>query len=178
MNMNWFYNLRLRWKLQRDISRRGYSEAQVRAQLEHRIADTELYVRPQRDRTDMVVRFVPADGRGRGRPPSARLTMAPRAPTASRDLLRGLCDKVRTPMIRLCDDDATLQIEGGISGEVTRAAVHALADRLPGDPEARAAHLGTVIEGTAEQHSNTLAVAQTVIASALLAAAAKAPTLA
>lgn len=56
--------LRLRWKLDRDISRRGYSEQQVREQLEHRRADAERWVRPQRDRADVVIELAPAPDGG------------------------------------------------------------------------------------------------------------------
>ncbi|HXY31300.1 MAG TPA: phosphoribulokinase [Gemmatimonadaceae bacterium] len=165
-------DLRIRWKLQRDISRRGYSEARVRAQLEHRMADVERYVRPQRERADIVVRFVPAEGM----PPTAHITLGARSPVAVKGLLRTVCERVASPTIRLCDDETMLEIDGEISDCATHAAVHALAERLPGDPEARATHLGTVIEGTAERHSNTLAVAQMVVTSMLLAAAARAAT--
>src|SRR5919201_4428238 len=51
--------LRIGWKLQRDTSRRGYTAEDVRRQLEHRRADAERFIRPQRDRADVVVAFFP-----------------------------------------------------------------------------------------------------------------------
>src|SRR5580700_6948115 len=49
--------LRIRWKLQRDIAKRGYDESQVRAEIEARRADAETHIQPQRGQADLVVRF-------------------------------------------------------------------------------------------------------------------------
>ncbi|MGL5510053.1 MAG: phosphoribulokinase, partial [Microcoleaceae cyanobacterium] len=40
--------LRHQWKIKRDTMKRGYSEEQVRAELEKREPDSEQYIRPQR----------------------------------------------------------------------------------------------------------------------------------
>jgi phosphoribulokinase len=50
-------SLRIRWKLQRDIAKRGYDDAAVRAEIEARRADAEAYIEPQRAVADLVVRF-------------------------------------------------------------------------------------------------------------------------
>jgi len=52
--------LRVEWKVRRDCATRGYSAAEVAAQLAKRRADAERFVRPQRDRADMIVTFAPA----------------------------------------------------------------------------------------------------------------------
>ncbi len=49
--------LRVAWKLRRDMARRGYSREQVLAELETRRLDAETYIRPQRRWADLVVRF-------------------------------------------------------------------------------------------------------------------------
>lgn len=51
--------LRRRWKVARDCSRRGYSTDQVLAELDRRERDSEAYIRPQRHHADIVVSFVP-----------------------------------------------------------------------------------------------------------------------
>ncbi len=51
--------LRIAWKLQRDVAKRGYSEAQVRAEIEARRPDTEEFIAPQRAYADLIVRFYP-----------------------------------------------------------------------------------------------------------------------
>lgn len=53
--------LRRRWKLQRDCSRRGYTTDQVLAELDRRETDAEAFVRPQRRYADIVVSFMPGE---------------------------------------------------------------------------------------------------------------------
>jgi phosphoribulokinase len=50
--------LRRRWKVQRDCSRRGYTTDQVLADLDRREPDSEAFIRPQRLHADLVVSFV------------------------------------------------------------------------------------------------------------------------
>jgi uridine kinase len=49
--------LRIKWKLQRDIAKRGYDESQVLAEIEARGGDAEAHIQPQRAQADLVVRF-------------------------------------------------------------------------------------------------------------------------
>src|ERR1700737_2000984 len=49
--------LRVEWKLQRDVAKRGYSRQEVLAELEARRPDAETYINPQRQHADMVVKF-------------------------------------------------------------------------------------------------------------------------
>src|SRR5436190_378365 len=49
--------LRRRWKVQRDCTRRGYEPDQVLAELAKREPDSAAYIRPQRAHADIVVRF-------------------------------------------------------------------------------------------------------------------------
>ena len=49
--------LRANWKIKRDTRKRGYSEEQVRKQLEQREPDSEAFIRPQRKWADMIVSF-------------------------------------------------------------------------------------------------------------------------
>lgn len=51
--------LRRRWKVARDCSRRGYTTGQVLSELDRRERDSEAYIRPQRHHADMVVSFMP-----------------------------------------------------------------------------------------------------------------------
>lgn len=50
--------LRRRWKVQRDCSRRGYTTDQVLAELDRREPDSEAFIRPQRRYADMLVSFM------------------------------------------------------------------------------------------------------------------------
>ncbi len=51
--------LRRRWKVARDCSRRGYTTDQVLAELDRREPDSEEFIRPQRHHADVVVSFRP-----------------------------------------------------------------------------------------------------------------------
>jgi phosphoribulokinase len=52
-------SLRTVWKIQRDTLKRGYTEAQVLAELQKRESDSERFIRPQRQWADVVVSFYP-----------------------------------------------------------------------------------------------------------------------
>ncbi|HWE10042.1 MAG TPA: phosphoribulokinase [Solirubrobacteraceae bacterium] len=54
-------DLRRRWKVQRDCSRRGYTTDQVLAELDRREPDSEAFIRPQRRYADMLVSFLPPE---------------------------------------------------------------------------------------------------------------------
>lgn len=49
--------LLFRWKLRRDTKSRGYSEAEVLKSIARHLLDSKIYVLPQADRADLVVRY-------------------------------------------------------------------------------------------------------------------------
>ena len=51
--------LRADWKVKRDTQKRGYTPEQVLAELDKREPDSERYIRPQRQWSDIVVSFYP-----------------------------------------------------------------------------------------------------------------------
>ena len=57
-------DIRIAWKLRRDTSKRGYTEEQVREELERREPESTQFIRPQRADADIVVRFSPIEERG------------------------------------------------------------------------------------------------------------------
>jgi len=52
-------SLRRRWKVQRDSTKRGYSEQEVLRELDMRESDSAAYIRPQHDNADIIVSFFP-----------------------------------------------------------------------------------------------------------------------
>jgi phosphoribulokinase len=52
-------DLRIKWKIQRDMSKRGYTKDAVLAALEKRRSDSPAFIHPQRRYADMVVSFFP-----------------------------------------------------------------------------------------------------------------------
>jgi phosphoribulokinase len=53
--------LRRKWKVDRDCSRRGYTTDEVLAELDRREPDSAAFIRPQERFADIVVAFVPGD---------------------------------------------------------------------------------------------------------------------
>jgi phosphoribulokinase len=54
-------SLRAQWKINRDTRKRGYTVEQVLDQLKKRESDSEDFIRPQRQWSDIVVSFYPPD---------------------------------------------------------------------------------------------------------------------
>jgi phosphoribulokinase len=54
-------SLREGWKIKRDTIKRGYTEAQVIAELQKREPDSAQFIRPQRQWADLVVSFYPPE---------------------------------------------------------------------------------------------------------------------
>ncbi|BAZ26998.1 phosphoribulokinase [Kalymmatonema gypsitolerans NIES-4073] len=52
-------SLRAQWKVKRDTQKRGYTEEQVLEELRKREPDSEQFIRPQRQWSDIVVSFYP-----------------------------------------------------------------------------------------------------------------------
>jgi len=52
-------DLRVKWKIQRDTTERGYTEADVRRVLDRRSSDSASFIHPQRTFADIVVNFHP-----------------------------------------------------------------------------------------------------------------------
>lgn len=50
-------DLRIRWKLQRDTLKRGYTEEAVRSSLANRAEDSPRHIDPQRQYADIIIRF-------------------------------------------------------------------------------------------------------------------------
>ncbi len=72
-------DIRIAWKLRRDTTTRGYTEEQVRKDLDKREPESAEFIRPQRARADIVVRFSPIEERGEtaNDPLSAYLLLRP-----------------------------------------------------------------------------------------------------
>ena len=71
--------IRREWKIKRDTAQRGYRREQVLAELGHRERESADFIRPQRRRADILVRFSAVTGRHDppGTPLSAELLLRP-----------------------------------------------------------------------------------------------------
>ena len=71
--------IRREWKIRRDTAQRGYTRDQVLTELDRREPESAAFIRPQRRRADIVVRFAPVEQRHDppGTPLSAELLLRP-----------------------------------------------------------------------------------------------------
>lgn len=50
-------SLRLKWKIERDMAKRGYSEQAILEQIQKRMDDSQKYIAPQEQFADLVIRY-------------------------------------------------------------------------------------------------------------------------
>jgi phosphoribulokinase len=153
-------DLRRKWKVQRDCSRRGYTTDQVLEELDRREEDAESYIRPQRRYADLVISFMPGD-RGDQEHLDARVTMRP-----------GLLHPDLAPLV---DGDAngitlqkrasetTLWVPGTIGRDHAEAIEEAIWDRMHFASHLRTERLGEFTVGTELQRSESLALTQLLV---------------
>jgi len=164
--------LRHRWKVMRDTSKRGYSAEEVEQILEHREAVSKAFIRPQRERAQIVVRFhggaEPADYERL----HATITMRPSLGQPDLESVLAACP-LAAPVVALTrgdDGDAVLEIDGAISSEQAGAVERALWMRWPEMRRMLLARTGDFVEHGDVRHSHALALAQRLIAYPVLRA--------
>lgn len=156
-------DLRRRWKVQRDCTRRGYTTDQVLSELDRREPDSEAFIRPQRRHADMVVSFVspPDDGVEDSTHLDAELTLG-----------SGLPHPDLTPFVNgepdgltLVDrgEEQVLQIPGRLDPAHAAAIEEAIWSRMHFATHLRARRLGEFTLGTDLLRSESLALVQLMI---------------
>ncbi|HKR51264.1 MAG TPA: phosphoribulokinase [Pseudonocardiaceae bacterium] len=152
-------NLRRRWKIQRDCSRRGYTTDQVLTELDRREPDSEVFIRPQRTYADIVVTFEASDGGDVEHLP-AQLT-----------LRKGLLHPDLSPLL---DSDVGITMEDAVDAQVLRIPGHLPAERAAEIEQAiwewmhfashlRSERLGEFTVGTNLYRSESLALVQLLL---------------
>jgi phosphoribulokinase len=155
--------LRRRWKVQRDCSRRGYTTDQVLAELDRRELDSAEFIRPQCRYADIVVSFLPSDGDVDGDQTQldAELTLHDGLPHPD---LKPLVDG--DPDGLTLDEHEghwTLRIPGRVDPERAAAIEEAIWERMHFATHLRARRLGEFTIGTALHRSESLALVQLLI---------------
>jgi phosphoribulokinase len=164
--------IRRDWKIKRDTGQRGYSREQVLAELDRREQESEAFIRPQRRRADMVVRFSGVRQRHDppGTPLSAELLLRPtiRHPDLS-GILAGSGESMHLKLTR--DEDGrpvdALHIHGYAPREDSRMLQKAIWDGL-GEGAGLPGFLGELDGG---QRSEPLAITQLLLLYHLIEAA-------
>lgn len=99
-------DIRYAWKIKRDTTKRGYTEEQVRADLEKREPESAEFIRPQRAHADIVVRFAPIEERGESSNDPLSATLLLRPTIAHPDLAGLLNEDTRQAIhLKLSRDD-------------------------------------------------------------------------
>jgi len=152
--------LRRRWKVRRDCSRRGYTTDQVLAELDRREADSEAFIRPQRRYADMLVAFLPGTGEDQTQL-DAELTLRDGLPHP--DLSPFINGDPDGPTLSEAGGERLLRIPGRISPEHAAAIEEGIWGRMHVATHLRARRLGEFTIGTELQRSESLALVQLLI---------------
>lgn len=155
--------LRRRWKVQRDCSRRGYTTDQVLADLDRREPDSEAHIRPQRRYADMLVSFIPSGDAAEDQTDlTAELTLCG----------DGLPHPDLTPFVQDGPDgltlvergeDRVLRIPGRMDPDHAAAVEEAIWTRMHFATHLRSRRLGEFTIGTDLHRSESLALVQLLV---------------
>jgi phosphoribulokinase len=155
-------DLRRRWKVQRDCSRRGYTTDQVLADLDRRELDSEAFIRPQRRYADMLVSFSPAEDGGEDPTHlNAELTLRDGLPHP--DLTPFVNGGTAGLMLVERDDARIMRIPGRMEPGHAASVEEAIWERMHFATHLRATRLGEFTIGTDLFRSESLALVQLLI---------------
>ena len=169
--------LKHRWKLQRDVAKRGYTEEAVRKEIETRRPDVEEYIAPQARDADLIVRFYRPERREDDAHLNVRITQRATLPRLNLDgLLNEAANGLRVTM---ADHDGTSAEILDIDGEIAPDTAAGLEDRIWAHMDARHQHLrhlapdqlGAFTDGVLRSHhSDPLALTQLLLVHRILSA--------
>ena len=154
-------DLRRRWKVQRDCSRRGYTTDQVLAELDRREPDSEAFIRPQRRYADMLVSFTADEGDKDPTHLDAQLTLRDDLPHP--DLTPFIGDREDGLTLRELRGERLLCIPGRMNPDHAAAIEEAIWERMHFATHLRARRLGEFTVGTELYRSESLALVQLLI---------------
>ena len=152
--------LRRKWKVQRDCSRRGYTTDQVLAELDRREPDSAEFIRPQQRHADIVVSFLP--GRDDQEHLDAEIVL--RSSLKHPDL-REVLNGALNQGIKLTETDgeAHMFIPGTFDRELAERLEETIWERLHFASHLRTDRLGEFTIGTELHRSEALALIQLLI---------------
>jgi phosphoribulokinase len=146
--------LRRRWKVARDCSRRGYTTDQVLAELDRREPDSEAFIRPQRHFADLVVSFRPGESEAQEEL-DAHLVLRDTLPHPD---LSGMGLELEDG-----PGEQVLRVPGTMGAERAAEIEEAVWDRMHFASHLRQQRLGEFTVGTELRRSDALAVAQLLV---------------
>jgi phosphoribulokinase len=152
--------LRRKWKVDRDCSRRGYTTDQVLAELDRREPDSAAHIRPQERHADLVVSFMPSDT-GDPEQLDANLVLREGLPHPDLSPFVGNGGKGITLLER--GADRHMRIPGDIDRERAAELEEAIWDRMHFATHLRSQRLGEFTIATELHRSDSLALVQLLI---------------
>lgn len=170
--------LRLRWKVQRDVAKRGYTKEQVLAELEARRPDADEYIAPQREHADIVIRFYRPDHSADMGRLNVKIVQRHSLPRLAFDHELHTTEAV-TLELDVIDEDGrpadVISIDGAITAEAAQLVVDNLwahVDGRHGDVHHVPPELLGTYDAAARQgrHSDPLALTQLILTHRILSA--------
>ncbi|HWF52166.1 MAG TPA: phosphoribulokinase [Solirubrobacteraceae bacterium] len=153
-------DLRRQWKVQRDITRRGYTTDAVLAELDRREGDAEVYIRPQQRFADIVVSFMPGENGDQDRL-DGLVKMRPSLPHP--DLSPFVDEDGSGITLAEQRSETHLFVPGSISPDRAAAVEEAVWDRMHFASHLRTERLGVFAVGHQLHRSESLAIVQVLI---------------
>jgi phosphoribulokinase len=153
-------DLRRRWKVQRDTSRRGYTTDQVLSELDKREPDSARFIRPQERYADVVVSFREGDGHD---PHSLDAELLLRDTLPHPDLSPVSASGEPGVTVTERDSELVVSIAGDIDREQADEIEEAIWEKLHFASHLRSERLGQFMIGNDLQRSASLALVQLLI---------------
>ncbi|MDP9187756.1 MAG: phosphoribulokinase, partial [Actinomycetota bacterium] len=152
--------LRRKWKVARDCSRRGYTTDQVLAELDRREQDSAAFIRPQERYADMVISFKESDG---GDPDHLDAELLLREGLPHPDLSPFIGNGDKGLVLEEGDRERLVKIPGDLDPSRAAELEEAIWDRLHFAPHLRSQRLGEFTIGIDLHRSESLALVQLII---------------
>lgn len=164
--------LRIQWKIKRDVAQRGYTVEQVRRQIADRQEDADRYVLPQRVNADLMIRFQPPLGKRAEDDDHLDARLWQRGSLPDLDLggvLAAAAQDDPACLRRQTDEFEgerrdVLAIDGAISARRAAELEERLWDHMDSHRHLRPDEIGTFLDGTERRHSDPLALTQLLLA--------------
>ena len=154
-------DLRRKWKVSRDTSRRGYTTDQVLAELDKREPDSAEFIRPQERHADMVVAFQPPEDDENAEALDAHVILRDGLPHPDLSPFTG--DGKSGITLEEHDGERHLEVPGQMDRKVAEEIEEAIWEKLHFATHLRSERLGEYTIGTDLHRSESLALVQLLI---------------
>src|SRR5215207_8959667 len=159
--------LRRDWKIKRDVSKRGYTEAAVRAELERREEDSARFIRSQKRWADLVVRFEPPARPHAVEQLDAHVTLRPTLGHPDVAAVAACCPDPRLVQVSAMREGSRtaqqLRIDGRLSADQASLLEDALWMQQPELQHLLPEQIGQFVDGEEQRCSHPLALTQLLI---------------